>query len=230
MVKNSKKTLMYFNEKLTTDRGFADKIMRGICKVAVDVEKAMGGVPQVLRRIGQERHQRKGREREGLGGQEAKEKESGGGGGGGGGAGDDCLLMQDIEGCYRDGKFYVVQTRPQRLRKHKMFDIHTYCKPTVLSLATDSHPASCTPLPSSLPRPLCSLPSDQHQVRSLTSLRCKLSETRSTPNVLVDDKDGRARGVQRAHPPPTAAEGDQSRRGVCADLKIHPLVPPGAWR
>ncbi|EKX44106.1 hypothetical protein GUITHDRAFT_72452 [Guillardia theta CCMP2712] len=65
MVKNTKKTLMYFNEKLATDRGFADKIMRGVCKVAVDVEKAMGGTPQ------------------------------------------------DIEGCYRDGKFYVVQTRPQ---------------------------------------------------------------------------------------------------------------------
>jgi phosphoenolpyruvate synthase/pyruvate phosphate dikinase len=41
------------------------QIMRGICQVAVDVEKAFGGKPQ------------------------------------------------DIEGCYRGGKFYVVQTRPQ---------------------------------------------------------------------------------------------------------------------
>jgi len=50
---------------LTLTRHWHWQIMRGICQVAVDVEKAFGGKPQ------------------------------------------------DIEGCYRGGKFYVVQTRPQ---------------------------------------------------------------------------------------------------------------------
>ena len=65
MVTNTEQTILYHNEKLTTDKVFADDLMRGICKVAVDVEHAYGGAPQ------------------------------------------------DIEGCYKDGKFYVVQTRPQ---------------------------------------------------------------------------------------------------------------------
>jgi len=65
MVTNSEKIVQYHNERLVVDESFADELMRGICKVAVDVEKAYGGV------------------------------------------------AQDIEGCYKDGKFYVVQTRPQ---------------------------------------------------------------------------------------------------------------------
>eukprot|EP00290_Baffinella_frigidus_P019788 CAMPEP_0180204622 /NCGR_PEP_ID=MMETSP0987-20121128/8521_1 /TAXON_ID=697907 /ORGANISM="non described non described, Strain CCMP2293" /LENGTH=1488 /DNA_ID=CAMNT_0022160147 /DNA_START=98 /DNA_END=4564 /DNA_ORIENTATION=+ len=65
MVHNSRRTLMYHREPLIKDQALADKIMRGICQVAVDVEAAFGGKPQ------------------------------------------------DIEGCYRGGKFYVVQTRPQ---------------------------------------------------------------------------------------------------------------------
>jgi len=65
MVTNSEKIVQYHNERLVVDKSFADELMRGICKVAVDVEKAYGGV------------------------------------------------AQDIEGCYKDGKFYVVQTRPQ---------------------------------------------------------------------------------------------------------------------
>eukprot|EP00291_Cryptomonas_curvata_P021640 CAMPEP_0172172742 /NCGR_PEP_ID=MMETSP1050-20130122/12626_1 /TAXON_ID=233186 /ORGANISM="Cryptomonas curvata, Strain CCAP979/52" /LENGTH=1504 /DNA_ID=CAMNT_0012844337 /DNA_START=29 /DNA_END=4543 /DNA_ORIENTATION=- len=46
MVHNTKRTLVYHNEPLVTDKALADKIMRGICKLAVDVEAAMGGVPQ----------------------------------------------------------------------------------------------------------------------------------------------------------------------------------------
>jgi len=65
MVSNSEVTVQYFKERLVTDNKFADQLMRGICRVAVDVEKAYNGAPQ------------------------------------------------DIEGCYKDGKFYVVQTRPQ---------------------------------------------------------------------------------------------------------------------
>lgn len=65
MVHNTEETVMYHKERLVTDEAFADELMRGICKVAVDVENAYGGAPQ------------------------------------------------DIEGCYKDGKFYVVQTRPQ---------------------------------------------------------------------------------------------------------------------
>ena len=65
MVHNVKKTITYHDEPLVHDTGLQDKIMRGICKLAVDVEKCYGGEPQ------------------------------------------------DIEGCYKDGKFYVVQTRPQ---------------------------------------------------------------------------------------------------------------------
>mmetsp|Transcript_43979 Transcript_43979/g.104093 ORF Transcript_43979/g.104093 Transcript_43979/m.104093 type:complete len:1491 (+) Transcript_43979:153-4625(+) len=65
MVKNEHRTLMYHKEPLVVDRELSDKVMRGVCKVAADVEKAMDGV------------------------------------------------AQDIEGCYKDGKFYVVQTRPQ---------------------------------------------------------------------------------------------------------------------
>jgi len=65
MVTNSHKTLMYHNEPLVKDKGLQDKVLRGVCKVAADVEAAMGGV------------------------------------------------AQDIEGCYKDGKFFVVQTRPQ---------------------------------------------------------------------------------------------------------------------
>eukprot|EP00292_Cryptomonas_paramecium_P002089 CAMPEP_0113682442 /NCGR_PEP_ID=MMETSP0038_2-20120614/12666_1 /TAXON_ID=2898 /ORGANISM="Cryptomonas paramecium" /LENGTH=1530 /DNA_ID=CAMNT_0000601513 /DNA_START=87 /DNA_END=4675 /DNA_ORIENTATION=- /assembly_acc=CAM_ASM_000170 len=46
MVHNKKRTLMYNREPLVVDPKFADKIMKGICKLAVDVEAAMGGEPQ----------------------------------------------------------------------------------------------------------------------------------------------------------------------------------------
>ena len=47
MVTNSEKTVQYHNERLVVDKSFADDLMRGICKIAVDVEMAYGGVPQV---------------------------------------------------------------------------------------------------------------------------------------------------------------------------------------
>jgi len=65
MVTNSERTLQYYKERLVTDKAFAEELMRGLAKVAVDVEGVYGGAPQ------------------------------------------------DIEGCYKDGKFFVVQTRPQ---------------------------------------------------------------------------------------------------------------------
>jgi len=65
MVHNKKRTLMYHAEPLVANKDLSDKIMRGICKLAGDVEAAMGGTPQ------------------------------------------------DIEGCYKNGQFFVVQTRPQ---------------------------------------------------------------------------------------------------------------------
>jgi len=39
--------VQYHNERLVVDKSFADDLMRGICKIAVDVEMAYGGVPQV---------------------------------------------------------------------------------------------------------------------------------------------------------------------------------------
>jgi len=46
MTENRKKTIAYCREALMTNADLVDEIMRGVCRVAADVEKAMGGQAQ----------------------------------------------------------------------------------------------------------------------------------------------------------------------------------------